>query len=271
MHRILFTVIHSHTRLLPMMAAEGGMMIDCVQGVGATTEQRRDRGETRIQIFHRLNEEQTCTIQDGKEERLSSADERQRGGGVIHCHTAVLQGVEKPVLLFIFFSSKRMKRFFWSQKGLLSFLGSLSGRDVISINYLPHQRDRNMLAPFCFSHLIALFTEQLPMDNNMHTHSDMHAGQEADTSQIGHERYTELSAKQRWIHCCWGGVWGPCWTENPQEKWDIAFMTFSCYKEKTVVPNRRKTAAVKIPFIFKTSCLKHTCCIMRICVLFLTV
>lgn len=52
-----------------------------------------------------------------------------------------------------------------------------------------------MLAPFCFSHLIALFTEQLPMDNNMHTHSDMHAGQQADTSQIGHEQYTELSAK----------------------------------------------------------------------------
>lgn len=72
-----------------------------------------------------------------------------------------LQGVEKP----LFFPSKRMKRFFWSQKGLLSFLGSLSSRDVISINYLPHQRDRNMLAPFCFSHLIALFTEQLPVDN----------------------------------------------------------------------------------------------------------
>lgn len=61
--------------------------------------------------------------------------------------------------------SKRMKRFLWSQKGLLSFLGSLSSRDVISINYLPHQRDRNMQAPFCFSHLIALFTEQLPVDN----------------------------------------------------------------------------------------------------------
>lgn len=40
MHRILFTVIHSHMRLLPMMAAEGGMMIDCAQGVGATTQSR---------------------------------------------------------------------------------------------------------------------------------------------------------------------------------------------------------------------------------------
>lgn len=45
MHRILFTVIHSHMRLLPMMAAEGGMMINCVQGVevGGTTP---SRGET---------------------------------------------------------------------------------------------------------------------------------------------------------------------------------------------------------------------------------
>lgn len=75
MHRILFTVIHSHMRLLPMMAAEGGMMIDCVQGVGVGggghhTEQGRDGGETRLQIFHRLNEEQTCSIQDGKGEKI---------------------------------------------------------------------------------------------------------------------------------------------------------------------------------------------------------
>lgn len=54
-----------------MMAAEGGMMIDCVQGVGGHhTEQGRDAGETRFQMFHRLNEEQTCTIQDGKGEKI---------------------------------------------------------------------------------------------------------------------------------------------------------------------------------------------------------
>lgn len=33
MHRILFTVIHSHMRRLPPTALEGKMMIDCVQGV----------------------------------------------------------------------------------------------------------------------------------------------------------------------------------------------------------------------------------------------
>lgn len=36
-----------------------------------------------------------------KEKRLSSADERQGGGGFIHCHTAVLQGVEKPAFFFL--------------------------------------------------------------------------------------------------------------------------------------------------------------------------
>lgn len=213
MHRILFTVIHSHMRLSPMMAAEGEMMIDCVQGLGGyQTEQGRDGGETRFQVFHRLNEEQTRTIQDSKGEKIIICRwKAKRGwglGGGVHSlpHSCLICKVLRN---HFFFSSKRMKRFFWSQKGLLSFLGSLSGRDVISINYLPHQRDRNMLAPFCFSHLIALFTEQLPMDNNMHTHSDMHAGQQADTSQIGHEWYTELSAKRRWIQRWWGGVWGP--------------------------------------------------------------
>lgn len=43
MHRILFTVIHSHMRLLPMMAAEGGMMIDCVQGVGGPAHRAGER------------------------------------------------------------------------------------------------------------------------------------------------------------------------------------------------------------------------------------
>lgn len=132
---------------------------------GYKREQGGDGGETRFQVFHRLNEEQTCTIQDSEGEKIIiwRWKAEREGERFIHCHTAVL--FARCWETTFFFLSKRMKRFFWSQKGLLSFLGSLSGRDVISINYLPHQRDRNMLAPFCFSHLIALFTEQLPMDN----------------------------------------------------------------------------------------------------------
>lgn len=132
---------------------------------GYESEQEGDGGETRFQVFHRLNEEQTCTIQDSEGEKIIiwRWKAEREGGRFIHCHTAVL--FARCWETTFFFPSKRMKRFFWSQKGLLSFLGSLSSRDVISINYLPHQRDRNMLAPFCFSHLIALFTEQLPMDN----------------------------------------------------------------------------------------------------------
>lgn len=42
MHRILFTVIHSHILRLPLKALEGKMMIDCVQGVRL----RESRGET---------------------------------------------------------------------------------------------------------------------------------------------------------------------------------------------------------------------------------
>lgn len=50
MHRILFTVIHSHMGLGPMMAAEGEMMIDCVQGIfflggGFQTEQGETEGK----------------------------------------------------------------------------------------------------------------------------------------------------------------------------------------------------------------------------------
>lgn len=123
-------------------------------------------GETRFQVFHRLNEEQTRTIQDSEGEKIIIVRwkaQRERGREI---HSLPHSCLICKVLRNLFFSLyKRMKRFFWSQKGLLSFLGSLSGRDVISINYLPHQRDTNMLAPFCFSHLIALFTEQLPMDN----------------------------------------------------------------------------------------------------------
>lgn len=168
MHRILFTVMHSRGRLLPMTALEGKMMIDCAQGVRLWVGAGGGRRGTGFQVFHRLNEEQTCTMQDREGEKIIiwrwKAERESRGGREIHSlpHSCLICKVLRN---HFFFSSKRMKRFFWSQKGLLSFLGSLSGRDVISINYLPHQRDRNMLAPFCFSHLIALFTEQLPMDN----------------------------------------------------------------------------------------------------------
>lgn len=132
----------------------------------------------------------------------------REGGGetFILCHTAVL--------FARCWETKRMKRFFWSQKGLLSFLGSLSGRDVISINYLPHQRDRNMLARFCFSHLIALFTEQLPTDNKR-THAPRCTGQQAGTSQLGHEWYTDLST----VKCRGLTHWAMCdqslWQEAP--------------------------------------------------------
>ena len=71
MHRILFTVIHSRMLLLPMTALEGKMMIDCVQGVRLEESERGgDGGETRFQVFHRLNEEQTCTIQDSEGEKI---------------------------------------------------------------------------------------------------------------------------------------------------------------------------------------------------------
>lgn len=70
MHRILFTVIHSQMQWLPMTALKGNIMIDCVRG--------GDRGGTRLQVYHGLKEEETCTIQETvKGKRLSSADERQ--------------------------------------------------------------------------------------------------------------------------------------------------------------------------------------------------
>ena len=107
----------------------------------------------------------------GKEKKrdMWREKERKRDRGK-DAHSLVHSCLICKVLRNHFFF-KRMKRFFFqSQKGPLSFLGSLSARDVISINYLPHptlphHRDWNMLALFCFSHLIALFTEQLPMDN----------------------------------------------------------------------------------------------------------
>lgn len=165
MHRILFTVMHSHMQLLPMTALEGKMMIDCVQGVRLWERaggRRRGNWVSSIpQAKWRTNMHHTR--QWRRKDYHLEMKGRERGREIHSLPHSCL--ICKVLRNHFFFSSKRMKRFFWSQKGLLSFLGSLSGRDVISINYLPHQRDRNMLAPFCFSHLIALFTEQLPMDN----------------------------------------------------------------------------------------------------------
>lgn len=41
MHRILFTVMYSHMKLLPMTALEGKIMIDCVQ-CEASSESRSE-------------------------------------------------------------------------------------------------------------------------------------------------------------------------------------------------------------------------------------
>lgn len=170
-------------------------------GYKGEREERRDwggnGGETRFQVFHRLNEEQTCTIQDSEGEKIIiwRWKAEREGERFIHCHTAVLFARCWETTFFLL-PSKRMKRFFWSQKGLLSFLGSLSGSDVISINYLP--------APKRYEHASSflLFTLNCPIywtvahGQQTHTRSEMHTGQQADTSQIGHEWYTELSAKQ---------------------------------------------------------------------------
>lgn len=148
------------------------MMIDCVRESvvwGCECEQDGGTERNRVSSVPRakwrtnMHHARQRWRKDYHVEMKGRGREWSRGGGFIHCHTAVL--FARCWETIFFFSSKRMKRFFWSQQGLLSFLGSLSAGDVISINYLPHQRDRNMLAPFCFSHLIALFTEHLPMDN----------------------------------------------------------------------------------------------------------
>lgn len=52
-----------------MKALEGKIMIDCVDGV-RERESRGKGGETRFQVFDRLNEEQTCTIQDSEGEKI---------------------------------------------------------------------------------------------------------------------------------------------------------------------------------------------------------
>lgn len=38
MHRILFTLMYSHMKLLPMTALEGKIMIDCVQCEASRSE-----------------------------------------------------------------------------------------------------------------------------------------------------------------------------------------------------------------------------------------
>lgn len=58
-----------------------------------------------------------------KEKRLSSADERQEGG-FIHCHTAVLQGVEKPAFFF-FFLLQEDEKILLKPKGSAIIFGQL--------------------------------------------------------------------------------------------------------------------------------------------------
>lgn len=69
MHSILFTVMHSHGRLLPVTSLEGKMMMDCVCEDASVSRMRGRRG-TRFQVFHGLNEEQTCTMQDREGEKI---------------------------------------------------------------------------------------------------------------------------------------------------------------------------------------------------------